>query len=189
MEDYKDIFEEFLDEFHEAPQPDEERFTIDTDAKAEWAIRKIAEEEAESDRLIGCCQDAINRYLYKQEEYKAKCERRTANLRAMLLIYFGTVEKKETKTQQKYSLPSGSLILKKASSDFDADKDKLREWLVKNEMTAYLKTEVSAKWADVKKQLIRAEDGSIIFSETGEIIPEGVVTIADKPERFEVKPL
>lgn len=189
MEESMEIMQEFADEFGVEMETDQEvqRFVIDTDAKAEWAIRKIAEEEAECERLTACCQTEIDRYKERQEAYAKRLEGRTANLRAMLLLYFGTVPVKETKTQQKYELPSGSLVMKKASSDFKADTDKLREWLEASDMTAYLKTEVSPKWALVKKQLEATANGDIVFKETGEVIPAGCVTIETKPERFEVK--
>lgn len=165
----------------------EERFKIDSDAKAEWAIRKIAEEEAECERLVDCCEAEIDRYRARQDAYHERCEKRTANLRAMLLLYFGTVPVKETKTQQKYELPSGSLVMKKPSSDFKPDPNKLRDWLQAGKMTDYLKTEVSPKWALVKKQLSTTAKGEIVFGETGEIMPEGVITIEEKPGKFEVK--
>ena len=188
MEEYQEIMNEFAAEFGEATVEDEAQgFRIDSDAKAEWAIRKIAEEEAECERLKACCQAEIDRYKERQEAYDKRLEGRTTNLRAMLLLYFGTVPVKETKTQQKYELPSGSLIMKKAGSDYKADNDMLRDWLVAGGMSDYLKTEVSPKWALVKKQLITAEDGSIIFGETGEIIPAGCVTVEEKPPKFEVK--
>lgn len=188
MEDYQDIMEAFAGEFGEAPtEGEEQRFTIDSDAKAEWAIRKIAEEEAERDRLTAVCQEEIDRYKERQEAYAKRCEGRTANLRAMLLLYFSTVPVKETKTQQKYELPSGSLVMKKPSSDYKPDPDKLRDWLVAGKMTDYLKTEVSPKWALVKKQLSTTPGGDIVFGETGEIIPTDCVTIEEKPPKFEVK--
>ena len=189
MEDIMDIMEEFAGEFGEAPleEGEEQRFVIDSDAKAEWAIRKIAAEEAERDRLTAVCQEEIDRYTERKEFYANRCEGRTANLRAMLLLYFGTVPVKDAKTQQKYELPSGSLVMKKESRDYKPDPDKLRDWLVASQMADYLKTEVSPRWALVKKQLSTAADGSIIFGETGEIIPTDCVTIEEKPPKFEVK--
>lgn len=184
MEDFNELMEEFADEFYGGK---EDYFRIDSDAKAEWAIRKIAEEEEERDRLDDVCQQEIEHYKALKERYDKRCEDRTANLRWLLQEYFYTVKPKETKTQQKYELPSGSLVLKKASSDYVADDDKLRDWLVNSKMDAYLKTVITPKWAQVKKQLMTTEDGSIVFGETGEIIPEGCVTIESKPARFEVK--
>lgn len=188
MEDIQDLMQEFVEEFGaESNAVEEEGFVIDSDTKAEWAIRKIAGEEAERDRLTAVCQAEIDHYTERQAFYDRRCENRTANLRAMLMRYFDTVPVKETKTQQKYELPSGSLIMKKESRDFKADADKLREWLENSGMTDYLKTEVSPRWALVKKQLSIDEDGSVVFGETGEIIPEGCVTIDTKPAKFEVK--
>lgn len=189
MEDIQDIMQEFADEFgvYAEADRDDQCFVIDSDAKAEWAIRKITEEQAEHDRLVGCCQEEIDRYTARQEDYHQRFERRTTNLRAMLLEYFCTVPVKETKTQQKYELPSGNLVMKKASSDFKPDNDKLRDWLEAAKMTEYLKTEVSPKWTMVKKQLEISAFGEIVFKETGEVLPEGCVTVETKPERFEVK--
>ena len=190
MEDFLNVIAEFADEFGiqqdpERPQP----FTIDSDVKADWAIRKIAEEQAERDRLMACCDDMIQMYQQRKAEYAERFDKRTDGLRAMLWSYFESVPTRDTKTQKKYELPSGALVLKKASSDFKADTDKLREWLEKGGMADYLKTEVSPKWGLVKKQLVANGDGTITFSETGEILPEGCVTIEPKDERFEVKPL
>ena len=188
MEDILDIMQAFADEFGmDTETAGEQRFEIDSDAKAEWAIRKIAEEQAEHDRLVACCQAEIDRYKERQEAYTKRFESRTANLRAMLMLYFSTVPVKDTKTQMKYELPSGSLVMKKESLDFKPDTDKLREWLEAGQMTEYLKTEVSPRWALVKKQLTATEGGEIVFGETGEIIPKGCVTIEAKPARFEVK--
>ena len=43
-------------------------FIIDTDSKAEWSIKKIAGERAESARYISVCQDAIKTYQDKIEK-------------------------------------------------------------------------------------------------------------------------
>lgn len=187
MEEYMDLTE-FDMEFGEVPAESEDgHFVIDSDAKAEWAIRKIAEEQAEFERLNACCQTEIERYIERQDFYAKRFESRTENLRAMLQAYFGTVPVKDSKTQQKYDLPSGSLVMKKPSSDYKPDPGKLRDWLVAGGMSDYLKTEVSPRWALVKKQLSMAENGDIIFGETGEIIPADCVTVEQKPAKFEVK--
>lgn len=188
MDDFQEVLQDFAGEFglnSEADMPT--GMLIDSDAKAEWAVRKIAAEEAECARLVACCQDEIDRYKARQEEYRKRLEGRTQNLKAMLLLYFGTVPTKETKIQNKYELPSGSLVMKKASRDFKADTDRLREWLTASGMNDYLKTEVSPRWAEVKKRLIALDNGDIVFDETGEVLPVGTVVIAETPARFEVK--
>lgn len=178
-----DIMEDFGAEFEQ----EDERFVIDSDAKAEWAIRKIADEQAERDRLVGCCQAEIDRYKMQQESYSKRFDQRTAGLRALLREYFDTVKTRETKTQRKYELPSGGLVLKKASKAFKPDPDKLRDWLETNKMLDYLKFDVSPRWAMVKEQLMLTNDGYILFAETGEIVPNDCVILEAKPEQFEVK--
>lgn len=180
--------EAFDFDWMETEDQTEEQFVIDSDEKAEWAIRKIAEEQAEFDRLSAVCQAEIDKYTRRKEFYQNRLNTRTDGLKSLLQAYFETVHVKDTKTQQKYELPSGSLILKKASSDYKPDTDKLRAWLESGNMTDYLKTEISPKWAAVKKQLSTAANGDIIFAETGEILPDGCITVEEKPARFEVKP-
>lgn len=162
-------------------------FTVDTDEKAEWAIRKIAEEKAECDRMVGCCQAMIESYQKKAQGYREKFEKRIQSLSILLEEYFRTVPAtKETKTQVKYDLPSGSLVLKKASTFLAPDAAKLTEWLASNDMNDYLKAVITPRWDAVKKQLEVQEDGGLVFKETGEYLPEGIVAIETKAERFEV---
>lgn len=167
--------------------PDDDSFDVDDDSKADWVIRKIHEIEAEGERLNAVRKERIETLKRAIERENERTANATTYWRSLLECYFNTRDAKETKTQFSYTLPSGKLIRKKASRDFKPDPDKLRDWLTVNHLTDYLKTEVSPRWAQVKAQLVIADDGSVIFSETGEIVPDGTVTVETKPERFEVK--
>lgn len=189
MEDFLELMEEMAGEFGESLRDGDERFTVDTDEKAEWVLRKIAEEDAECDRLTAVCDAEIERYRARKEGYAQRRDRRTGYLRGLLEAYFGTIAPKETKTQLKYELPGGSLVLKKPSREYkvDGDGENLRDWLMESGLTEYLKMEVTPRWAQVKKQLSTASDGRIVFGETGEIVPMGCVYVEEKPARFDVK--
>ncbi len=147
---------------------DDNRFIIDTDEKAEWAIKKIAEERAESARYISVCQDAIKTYQDKIEKAKADLDSKTGYLTFQLQRYMETVKVKESKTQKTYKLPSGTLKVKYQKPEYKRDEDKLTEFLKKN-YTDYVETVYKPKWAEFKK-IVSLNRDAIVDEESGELI-------------------
>lgn len=159
----------------------EEKFVIDNDEKAEWALTVIKAEKQERDRLIAVCEEKIHEYQQKIEDFKRKYENSTAHLISALNQYFHTVPRKKTKTQETYQLPSGKLKLKLPSIDFQRDDEKLIQWLDKN-LASYVKVKKSPDWAGLKKIIQVAGDKVVTLD--GEVI-EGV-TAVEKPASFEI---
>ena len=163
---------------------EDKQFVVDSDEKAEWAIKKIAEERAEAQRYISVCQDAIKTYQDKIEKAKADLDSKTGYLTHQLRLYMDTVKAKESKTQKTYKLPSGTLKVKYQKPEYKRDDAKLTEFLKKN-YTDYVETIYKPKWADFKKATnFITKDGKAIIEDTGEVI-EGVEVIEREPE-FEV---
>ena len=153
-----------------------DEFIIDTDAKAEWALKKIA--EARSDR------DAwVKWYEEKIEQIKAQTDFDTLNLERMLADYFATVPHKKTKTQESYTLPGGKLILKVQNPEYKRDDKKVIEWLKQNNGGQYIKVKEELAWADLKANA--AVLNGKLFSEDGEEIPG--VEIVDREPKFIVE--
>lgn len=159
----------------------EDKFVIDNDKKADWAIEQIKEKEAERDRLIELAQAKIEDLKLQIEELNVKCINETVYLRGALVEYFNTVPHKETKTQESYQLLSGKLIYKKPSVKINHDDEKLIEWL--ND-TEYVETKKSLKWGEYKKHLI-ISGNDVIDGETGEVVE--ACTIEEVPASFEIK--
>ena len=143
-------------------------FIIDTDEKAEWSIKKIAEERAEAERYISVCQDAIRTYQDKIDKAKSDLENKTSYLTHQLQRYMGTVKAKETKTQKSYKLPSGTLKVKYPNPEYRRDDDKLTEFLKKN-YNSYIETIYKPKWAEFKK-IVSLNRDAIVDEESGELI-------------------
>lgn len=162
---------------------DDNSFIIDTDEKAEWSIKKIAEERAEAQRIISVCQDAIRRYSDTIKKTEDALESKTGYLTFQLQRYMDTVKAKETKTQKTYKLPSGTLKVKYQAPEYKRDEDKLTAFLMENKYTDYIQTVFKPKWADLKKNVV-TKDGKAIIADTGEVI-EGVEVIEREPV-FEV---
>lgn len=155
----------------------EERFIVTDDMSADWCVRKIMEEDEQLAKLNDWY-DRQKKLAKEQHDYRVQY------FTGLLQDYFGSVPARETKTQRKYSLPSGDMILSKERTDFRAaDEEKLLSWCLTHDPDL-VKTVVSPKWMEIKKRLTDVE-GMIVDSETG-LFVDGV-EIETKPEEFKVK--
>lgn len=160
---------------------EEQNFTIENDKSADWAIKTIAEAEAERDRLIDLANEQINELKERIEELKERCDRDTAYLKSCLYEYFVKVPHKTTKTQETYKLLSGSLVFKKPSQKINHDDEKLIKDL---DGTEFVETKKSLKWGEYRKTLTISY-GEVISSETGEVIE--ACSVEDVPGSFDIK--
>jgi len=148
---------------------EDKTFIIDSDEKAEWSIKKIAEERAEAQRLISVCQDAIRRYNDTIKKTEDTLESKTGYLTHQLQRYMGTVKAKESKTQKTYKLPSGTLKIKYQNPEYKRDEDKLLAWLKRHQMSEYIKTTESPQWGEFKKAT-KIQRDPIVDEESGELL-------------------
>lgn len=148
----------------------EERFVIDNDNKADWALRQIRDEYAERDRLIEIAKMQIEELKARIEELNEQYENKVSFLRGSLCEYFQTVPHKETKTQSSYKLLSGSLVLKKESEKITHENDDaLVSWLKESGHEDLIKVTVAPNWVEVKK-LLDVVDGKVIDTTSGEVV-------------------
>lgn len=173
------------------PESDAEKalFYIGDDKAADWALKKIKEEEDELARLKKLADEEISEIEYRFDMEQQKMLSRTAFLRGRLAMYFDTVEHKETKTQETYKLLNGTIFRKKAATAIDYDpknkeqKEALVKYLQESKQDELVKTEYSPMWAELKKQL--SIDGEkVVNVVTGEIVPLG---IKETPAEFGIK--
>lgn len=167
----------------EFEQPGCESFRIDNDEKAEWALAKIREEQAEAQRIMNVCRSMIMHYESEFKKAEDDLEKKTAYLKGQLEQYFGMVNTKRTKTQEVYKLPSGTLKRKYPGPQFKRDDEKLISWLKARQMNEYIKVKESPDWANLKK--VAQVAGDKIVDENGEVV-EGV-TVVDRPPEFIVE--
>ena len=154
----------------------QEDFVIDSPGKADWAIRKIKEREAQRDLYISACQETIAEFQQKIQSEKERCESDNANLINLLADYMNTVPVRKTKTQEAFDLPSGQLIRKFAKLDYARDDKKLIDCL---RGTDYVEETPKLKWGQLKKTILVDEDNNIIHGETGMML-DGI-TLVEKP--------
>lgn len=170
-------------------QDTKEKWIVDTDLKADWVIRKLKELEQEENRQLNLIDSVIQEYKSKKEKIINETQRERSNFESMLIDYIRTnnLNWREQKTQKKYALASGDLIIKKAKKDFKRDSNKIIEYMKdKKEYEDYIQYKPSLKWADLKKHL-EIIDGNILNKETGEVLEIEGLEIETKPEELQIK--
>lgn len=164
-----------------------EAFVVRDDKSADWALARIAEAEAERDRLIDLANAKISDLNEDIESFKRRCNNETAYLKSLLYEYFLTVKSKNTKTQSSYKLISGTLVFKKPSVKIVHNDEKLLEYLKANDGTEFIKVKESVDWAGFKSILTISDNEEIIDSELGVIIPKDVCDLEEVPGEFKIK--
>lgn len=177
LRDFDEVLSESLDSVFWNP----DEFRIDSDVKAEWAVRKLKDLRAERDRLVDTMRAVMDEYARRITEEEEKYERRAVRMRNMLEDYFESVPHKVTKTQESYQLPSGRLVLKTVEPEFRRDEAALVDWLKAGEMDSFIETRTTVKWGDLKKNTTVLPDGKVVYNTTGEVI-DGVTAVSRPPE-------
>lgn len=179
----KNINLEIVNDFIQQSKDDNNEFIIDDDKKAEWALKKIAEEREETQRYISVCKSMILEYSKRIQKEEEKLSKKTSYLESKLQQYFQSVKHKKTKTQKTYKLPSGTLRLKYQQPRFERDEEKLINWLKENQFQNFIKIKETPNWIELKKNI--KISGSKAVSEDGQII-EGIKIIEKSPV-FEIE--
>lgn len=148
-------------------------FTIDNDAKAEWALRKIAKIEKDAQKWETF-------YAAQTDKVWQQAEADKAYFMGLLESYFATVPHKTTKTQESYTLPGGKLIRKAQQPAYTRDDAQLLPWAKEN---ALYKVVESPDWVNIKKR-VTVNGTTAVDTETGEIIPG--ITVEQRPPVFQV---
>lgn len=162
---------------------EQEGFMINDDFKAEWALKKIAEEKKELQKTELLIDSMVAEYQFKKQQAQERYQNKVRNLENMLIQYFETVDKKKTKTQETYQLPSGTLKRKFGTIEYERDAEILLAWLKKNNRTDLVKVKEEPKWAELKKEVCVLNNK--VVNTDGEII-DGVIA-TKKQDTFEIE--
>lgn len=170
---FDDLTEEELKEFTEGLIPadaGDEGWKIVNDSAADWAVRKIKEEQDEYARLNALAHDQISEINMNVEAAEKRMENRTGYLKSKLAEYFMTVPHRETKTQAKYRLLSGELVYTKPKYKIEkSDEAALVQWLKETGNTEFVKTVETPAWGEFKKRCAIA-GAAVVDTDTGEVV-------------------
>ena len=163
---------------NEVPRPIEEGWRIDNDQKAEWALQRIKESEADFSKWLKYYNTMI-------DKCRQDMERTVSFMRQRLEEYFANVPHKETKTQEKYKLPSGELIMKKPKGVWKHDDEKLFDWVTENGLGSdYIQVTRKLMWGELKKRFTELPNGTIADAETGVLCD--AITVEQSEPVFDV---
>lgn len=163
--------EQFINEIEENEQEERAGFVIDNDQKADWAVRRIAELEDDTQRWKD--------YYKAQSERVAQSNQQSIDyFTALLESYFETVPHKATKTSEKYKLPSGVLVRKAQAPEYERDDAQIIAWCAENAPSC-VEDVPKLKWTALKG-LITENNGQAVEELTGEVIP-GIKIIPREP--------
>lgn len=185
-------FDELFDEFVEvlavpddtAPLP-AQRFEIDDDSKANWALgklRQVAQALAKDEQFYAHEKKRLDNWM-------TQAKKRHGHLRdyleSLLLRYYKQLKAHDPKLKS-VQLPNGTFIEKQLpGKGFEVvDTDQLLEWARSN-APEFVKVEESVDWSSLKR-LLAARNERVVFAETGEVVP-GVSEVL-KETKFYVTP-
>ena len=159
-----------------------------TELQADELITDIRELEADKERFANIARGRIENIQSALEIQINHINNEIQFNKDQLRAFFTTVNKKETKTQESYSLLSGRLVMKKATTKLKHDDKKIAEWAAVN-ASEYItiKSTSILNWTEFKKDLVIV-NGALMDKVTGEILEniEGLL-IEEVKESFEVK--
>lgn len=162
-----------------------EGFEITDDAKADWALRKIAEEKAEYERIKELGEQLIAETAEKIYAAQMKYEQKKDFFTPKLADYFDKVEHKKSKTMETYKLLSGRLVKKIGKVKAEYDQEKLVSWLKERNMTEYIKTKETPAWGEFSKSLDISTGTVAVMPDTGEVVD--CVKVIQQPDQFVVE--
>lgn len=162
-----------------------QRFIVDDEAKAEWALRKLARAEAEMARDRALATEEIAKISSWLEERSAVILRRIEFF-SSLLVEFHTNEIAADPNRKTISLPSGTLRARKAADRWVIEAPEVFITWAKDNLPEAVRVKESPALAEIKSQLAvskvacTTEDGQPGFyasvPDTGEIVP-GVTVV------------
>jgi hypothetical protein len=161
----------------QATEQEYEGFQITDDHLAEWAIRKIKEAQNDTAKWKAHFESQLS-------AIKRANDNTVAFMTGALGGYFATVPHKKATTQEKYELPSATLIRKQQQPEYKLDNDALLQYADANNKPDFIRVKREPDWAAIKAaSTVNGE--TLVDTETGEIIPG--VTVAARPDKFDVK--
>lgn len=148
-----------------------ERFRINDDSAAIWAMRKLAEVQkakAENEKLATAEKHRIDYWL---EEVQRPLERNAVYFANLLTDY--AIRQREESDRKSIVLPHGKISTRNGADKWVTDNDTVLEWLRANNKTDLIRTKEEPALAALKAEFV--VDGEKVITRDGEVVPGIVV--------------
>lgn len=155
----------------EVQDVDEERFVIDSDEKADWALRKIVEAENEIEKVEHFAESQIRQI----ENWKVKQTEKRYNsieyFKSLLAEYLQN-KRKENPKLKSITLPTGNVGFRKKPVKWVYNDEVVLKTLESENLDDFIKVEKKLDKQSIKKAFEVVND-KVINPETGQVI-EGI---------------
>ena len=166
----------------------EERFVIDNDSKANWALRKVRHMKKKQEKNEKLAEEQIEKIQKEIDEIEHWLEKENEKIQNNIdfmkskLKYYAMELKDENPDLKTHSLPFGALKFRKKRPKWNYDDDKLLEFTENNlEEAVKVKKKVDKRKLKKKAEVV---GNKAVLKDTGEII-EGV-SVVQRPEKFKI---
>lgn len=167
-------------------QTEQEAFTVDTDEKANWALRKVKQYQEQQEQNNALATAEIDKIESWNKEENQKAQDSIDYFQGLLAAY--ALKKRETDPKFKsMKLPNGAIRFRKQQPAYQYDDDlkKVVSSLKRMDRADLIKVKESPDKTAIKKAFV-ANKGQLVNPETGEVV-DGV-NIEEREDKFEVKP-
>lgn len=176
----QESLQEYLDKQQGVTQPG---FVVDTDQKADWALRKIAAVKAQQADIKAQAEQQINMIEQWEQEQTEHLEKDVEYFTSMLVSY-ATKKREEDPKFKTQKLPHGKIGFRKQQPKWNYV-DNAAELLKKAGYADLLKVVEEPKKAEIKKRFV-INGVHAIDTNTGEIVPGITIDIQDDKPIVEV---
>lgn len=173
-------------------------FVIDSDEKANWALRKIREIKADAARQVENLDREIMRYQLEREKALKAADSECAYFEGLLNTFAAQLKEngklRYTKSgNARYLLPDGKIKYTAPSEKWERDDDKLIQSLHAAGLNQFVRVKEAPAWSELKGQLIPSEGGGAhlegVNPDTGEIVRVDLdgLALTVEPAKFTVE--
>jgi hypothetical protein len=184
----------------EPRQAPADRFVVDDDHTADWALRKLGQIEVQKRRRAAFVAAEMERLRAWQAHEDRQAERFAVYLTTLLRSYYDelTVAGKVSTRRKSYRLPHGVLTTRQAPIEWGVDEARLLAWAEATDPERLVRITKVPAWYVIKSQLMPARGDplaeatmEVIDPRTGEVqvVPVPGVRVKQGPrEVFTAKP-
>lgn len=187
-----DILESLFDEITEEEvkelgiEIENERFAITNDEQANFFLRRLQEIRSEKDKIDITCNNEIERFTTKVNNFRAKEMLSLENTENYFCTLLEAYAKKQLEGSKKKSLklPFGTMSFKKGQRKVIYDDEALTKFIKQNNLNQFIRTKEEINKADLKKALeFNEQDGTASLD--GQVVI-GITTTPGE-ESFSIK--
>lgn len=163
-----------------------ERFAITSDEQANFFLRRLQEIREEKDKINITCNNEIERFKSKVNNFRAKEILSLENTENFFSTLLESYAKKQLETSKKKTLklPFGTMSFKKGQRKIVYDDEVLNKFIKENNLKEFIRIKEEINKSEIKKALEFNEETGVALLK-GQVV-QGITTSPGE-EKFSIK--